>query len=337
VLVGSRLIDVARGRVPVGRLAVLPSNAWFALGPAVVLALAGSPHAGAASAPLLCGMLAAQVAFDVGATAIREILHGTFSRRQLVEEAWIYAVDGALTPVAFVIATTLAERPWTVFATVPLIAVLAVFAREREARMEGLIELNGAHRGIALVLGDVVEADDGYTGEHCREVVDLAVEVGRRLALPTQHLRNLEFAALLHDVGKVAIPKRIINKPGALDDAEWEVVRRHTIEGERMLNRVGGFMSEVGTIIRSHHERWDGGGYPDGLAGEAIPLESRIIACCDAWNAMTTTRSYRVALSEDVAAYELRANAGTQFDPEIVAMTLAVAQPGRPAHELVFT
>ena len=110
------------------------------------------------------------------------------------------------------------------------------------------------------------------------------------------------------------------------------VVRRTRIEGQRMLDRVGGFMREVGTIVRSHHERWDGGGYPDGLAGEAIPLEARIIAGCDAWNAMTTDRSYRAALSDDVAADELRVNAGSQFDPEVVTATVAVlARPGRPA------
>ena len=96
-----------------------------------------------------------------------------------------------------------------------------------------------------------------------------------------------------------------------------------------MLDRVGGFMCEVGAIVRAHHERWDGSGYPDGLAGEAIPLEARMIACCDAWNAMTTTRSYRTALSEDVAAHELRANAGTQFDPAVVDRH-AGGRPARP-------
>jgi putative nucleotidyltransferase with HDIG domain len=229
------------------------------------------------------------------------------------------------------VALALPAHPWAVLAIVPLVAVFAVFAREREARMEGLAELNAAYRGTALVLGDVVEADDGYTGEHCRDVVDLAVAVGGRLGLPAKRMRNLEFGALLHDVGKVAIPKQIINKSGPLDEDEWEIVRQHTIEGQRMLDRVGGFMREVGTIVRSHHERWDGGGYPDGLAGEAIPLEARIIACCDAWNAMTTTRSYRDALSADVAAHELKVSAGTQFDPAVVAATLAVVGPGRPS------
>ena len=125
-----------------------------------------------------------------------------------------------------------------------------------------------------MVLGDVVEADDGYTGEHCRGVVQLAIEVGERLALSADQLRNLEFGALLHDVGKIAIPNEIINKPGKLDPYEWQVIKTHTTEGQALLDRVGGFMSEVGRIVRSHHERWDGGGYPDGLAGEAIPLEA---------------------------------------------------------------
>jgi HD-GYP domain-containing protein (c-di-GMP phosphodiesterase class II) len=123
----------------------------------------------------------------------------------------------------------------------------------------------------------------------------------------------------------VAIPKDIINKPGELDASEWRLMRTHTIEGERMLDQVGGFMSEVGRIVRSHHERWDGGGYPDGLAGHTIPLEARIVSCCDAWNAMTTTRSYRAAMPEEAAAHELRAHAGSQFDPAVVATVLQVA------------
>jgi putative nucleotidyltransferase with HDIG domain len=190
--------------------------------------------------------------------------------------------------------------------------------------MEGLIELNGAHRGIALVLGDVVEADDGYTGEHCRDVVELATAVGRELDLPAERMRNLEFGALLHDVGKVAIPKEIINKPGPLDDAERAIVQTHTIEGERMLNRVGGFMREVGIIVRAHHERWDGNGYPDGLAGTTIPLEARIVAACDTWNAMTSDRSYGAALPVDVALAEVQAVSGSQLDPEVVSALLRV-------------
>ena len=142
--------------------------------------------------------------------------------------------------------------------------------------------------------------------------------------------RNVEFGALLHDVGKIAVPKEIINKPGKLDEREWEIIKTHTIEGQRMLERVGGFMREVGEIVRSSHERWDGGGYPDGLRGAEIPLEARIVSACDAFNAMTTTRSYRRAMSLSEALAELTRGAGTQFDPRVVDALVALMRRERP-------
>jgi putative nucleotidyltransferase with HDIG domain len=186
------------------------------------------------------------------------------------------------------------------------------------------VELNNAYRGTAIALGDVVEADDGYTGEHSRGVVALALAVAEAMGLDAVTRRNLEFGALLHDVGKIAIPKEIINKPGKLDPHEWEVIKTHTVEGQKMLDQVGGFMQEVGLIVRSHHERWDGGGYPDGLAGTAIPIEARIIACCDTWNAMRTDRSYRKALACEAAMAELVASAGSQLDPRVVQTLVEV-------------
>jgi HD-GYP domain-containing protein (c-di-GMP phosphodiesterase class II) len=128
----------------------------------------------------------------------------------------------------------------------------------------------------------------------------------------------VEFTALLHDVGKIRVPKEIINKRGTLDPDEWEIVRQHTIEGERMLKRVGGTLSRVGRFVRSSHEHFDGQGYPDGLAGTAIPTPSRIVAVCDAFNAMTTDRPYRPAMTRTEALEELRRCAGTQFDPTVV-------------------
>ena len=151
--------------------------------------------------------------------------------------------------------------------------------------------------------------------------------VGEQLGLDAERRRNLEFGALLHDVGKIAIPKEIVNKPGKLNPDEWELMKTHTTEGERMLNQVGGFMREVGQIVRSHHERWDGAGYPDGLTGEQIPLEARIISCCDTWNAMRTDRPYRAALSHDVAIAELVSNAGGQFDPHVVETFVRLVAP----------
>ena len=138
-------------------------------------------------------------------------------------------------------------------------------------RLGKLLELNETYRGTALLLGDVIAADDNYTGEHSEGVVGLALAVGDALGLDPERRRNLEFGAMLHDVGKITIPKEIINKPGKLDPHEWEIIKTHPAEGQRMLDRVGGFMVEVGEIVRAHHERWDGGGYPDGLAGEGDP------------------------------------------------------------------
>src|SRR5262249_4334890 len=157
-------------------------------------------------------------------------------------------------PVGYLVGLQATEHPLAPLALVPLLAVLGVFARERRERVRSLDELSNAYRGTAYVLGDVIEADDGYTGEHSRRVGALVMEPGRRLGLPAERLRDLEFGALLHDVGKIAIPKTIINKPGPLDAHEWQVIKTHTTEGQQLLDRVGGFMCEVGRIVRSHHE-----------------------------------------------------------------------------------
>jgi HD-GYP domain-containing protein (c-di-GMP phosphodiesterase class II) len=148
--------------------------------------------------------------------------------------------------------------------------------------------------------------------------------VGPMLGLDDDQLRRLEFTALLHDVGKIAIPKEIINKPGRLTDEERAVIETHTIEGEAMLERVGGMLGEVGRLVRSCHERYDGLGYPDRLAGESIPIEARIVCSCDAFNAMTTDRPYRSALSLEEALNELRVHRATQFDPHVVDCLLTL-------------
>jgi HD-GYP domain-containing protein (c-di-GMP phosphodiesterase class II) len=161
---------------------------------------------------------------------------------------------------------------------------------------------------------------------HTRGVLNLAIAVSEELQLDPIARRNTELGALLHDVGKVVIPNEIINKNGPLDDDEWTLIKTHTIEGQRILDEIGGLMSTVGRVVRAAHERWDGGGYPDGLRGEEIPLESRVIFCCDAMNAMTTMRSYRKARPPREALAELQANAGSQFDPEVVTALTAVVE-----------
>jgi putative nucleotidyltransferase with HDIG domain len=316
------LPSIVRDGVPASRLLTAPGNAWFAFGPALVLSLAHHVRPDR-DLPLLVAALAAQFVCDFVASAVRERLRHGVGLGDLLDEVYrVYLIDLALTPIGLGLAIASRAHSWSLLLALPLFALLSVFSRERRARLEQLGELNDAYRGTAMVLGDVVEADDNYTGEHCRGVLALALEVALRVGLDPQRRRNVEFAALLHDVGKIAVPKEIINKPGSLDEHEWAIIKTHTIEGQRMLDRVGGLMRDVGQIVRSSHERWDGTGYPDQLAGEQIPFEARIVSACDALNAMTTNRSYRRAMTLAEAAEQLIANAGTQFDPAVVEVLL---------------
>jgi putative nucleotidyltransferase with HDIG domain len=327
---------VLKGDVSASRLLTVPGNSWFALGPALVLVLAGDHNPDGRWAILVLALLA-QFACDFLSAALRERHGGGITLRELLDETrQVYLIDAALSPLGLLLAFALAGRAWALIMIAPLFGLLNRFSRHREAHLDQLIELNDAYRGTALVLGDVVEADDSYTGEHTRGVVNLALEVAREFRLDAERRRKVEFAALLHDVGKIAVPKEIINKPGALDDREWAIIRTHTVEGQRMLQRIGGLMSDVGEIVRASHERFDGKGYPDGLVGEEIPLEARIVACCDAYNAMTTDRSYRRAMTKRAALAELRDHAGTQFDATVVTVLerLTSELGDRPALEL---
>ena len=178
----------------------------------------------------------------------------------------------------------------------------------------------------AELLAGLVEADDAYTALHSRHVVDLALAVSDILRLDARTRRRVELGALLHDVGKLAVPDAILNKPGRLSQTEWAIMREHTAVGARMLMAAGPELAEIAPIVRASHERPDGRGYPDGLAGDAIPVEAGIVSCCDAFSAMTTDRPYRAAMTRDEALEELRAHAGTQFDAQVVeALTRAVS------------
>jgi putative nucleotidyltransferase with HDIG domain len=310
--------SIIAGRAPLSRILTVPGNSWFAFGPSLVLTLAHDRSPDGRWGVLALALLA-QCICDICSSAVWERLRGGLTIRELAAEMrQVYLIDLALTPLGLAVAIAAIERPWAVVLIAPLFGVLRWFSKERRARLEQLIELNDAYRGTALLLGDVVEADDTYTGAHCKDVVRLALDVARELGLDVEQQRTVEFGALLHDIGKIAVPKEIVNKPGKLDPDEWEIIKTHTVEGQRMLERVGGFMGNVGQIVRCHHERWDGGGYPDGLRGQDIPLEARIISCCDAFNAMTTDRPYRRAMPIGIALAELTEHAGSQFDPRIV-------------------
>ena len=295
-------------------------DAWFALGPALVLGLAAPDGPSWGLWPLYLAAFGAQLAFDLAAAVVNDLyLHGLRARLGLRLIAWTWLVDGLLASVGLLAALAARDEPYGAVLVLPLAGLLAIFSRERDARIEQSLELSRAYRGTTLLLSDVLEEDDEYTGFHSQGVVQLSLAVGQRMGLDARQLRNVEFGALLHDVGKIAIPKEILHKPGKLSADEWVVMETHTVEGQRMLDRVGGVLGEVGQIVRSSHERWDGGGYPDGLMGSEIPLESTIVSACDAFNAMTTHRPYRRALSLGEAIAELKVNSGTQFAPAVVA------------------
>lgn len=319
LMVGA-LVTRARGRRTSARAVLAIGQSWHSVGPALVFVAAGVSGPELTDWPIYVLALGAMFTTDAVASFFADRVGLGVPLKTIVRPSlWVYAVDAALAPIGFLAAYLAADSAIGVVLIIPLIGLLWLFARERSWRIDQAIELSGAYRGTALLLGNVVEFDHQYTGSHSRDVVELALAVGERMGLSPVQLRNLELGALLHDVGKIAVPKEIINKPGPLTDAEWEVMRSHTVEGQRMLESVGGALTPVGVIVRASHEDYDGTGYPDGLSGDAIPIEARICATCDAFSAMTTDRAYRSAVSEEEALTELRRCAGTQFDPHVVA------------------
>jgi hypothetical protein len=205
-----------------------------------------------------------------------------------------------------------------------LVAELAELAAsalvERDLRTRAEAVLDG---GVGM-LARAVAIRDEYTGLHSALVGELARRVGERIEMPAEELGLLQDAARLHDVGKLGVPDAILQKPGPLDEDEWAVMRRHPEWGAEMIAQVPG-LEDLAALVVAHHERWDGRGYPHGLAGERIPLASRVISVCDAFEAMVAQRPYREALSVDEALRELLAGAGSQFDPAVVSAVEAEA------------
>jgi diguanylate cyclase (GGDEF)-like protein/putative nucleotidyltransferase with HDIG domain len=188
-------------------------------------------------------------------------------------------------------------------------------------------ELEESYLATVAALAAALDAKDRHTEAHSRETAALAKAVGRRLGLEGETLRFLEYGALLHDIGKIGVPGYILNKPGLLDDEETAVMQEHPVIGERILASVP-FLARIRPIVRAEHERWDGGGYPDRLSGERIPIEARIIHACDAFQAMASDRPYRKARPRDWIIEEIRAQAGRQFDPQVAQALLEVVESG---------
>ena len=327
--------DLVRGEVAPSRLLLSPADATFALGPAFVLVVAGAELPAWEHLPIYVIALVAQLVVEFLSYVLRaQLFHAMAPREVLAELRFAHRVDILLFPVGLLAALAAANEPEGALLVMALIPLLRFFEAEREGRIQHSLELGRAYRGTALLLRDLLEEDDEYTGHHTEDVVELTASVAQEMGVDEDTRREAEMGALLHDIGKIAVPDEIINKPGPLNDEEWAIMKTHTVEGERMLQQVGGLLSSVGVVVRASHERWDGGGYPDGLVGGQIPVAARICAACDAFNAMTTDRSYRKALPLEVAIDELHKNAGTQFAPDVVAALIAVVTRDAPDWEL---
>jgi HD-GYP domain-containing protein (c-di-GMP phosphodiesterase class II) len=207
-----------------------------------------------------------------------------------------------------------------------------VYALERAQRTRAehaLGQLNEAYGATVVALSAALELRDDQTGGHAERVARLALDLARAFEPRLAHERELEYGFLLHDLGKIGIPDAILLKPGPLTDDERAVIRTHPGLGERIVSRITSLGGHARDVIACHHERWDGAGYPAGLAGEEIPLSARIFALADSWDAMTNDRPYRAALSFETAAQEIEAGRGGQFDPELVDPFLELASRRR--------
>ncbi|HEX8741699.1 MAG TPA: HD-GYP domain-containing protein [Thermoleophilaceae bacterium] len=324
----ARIPDFVGGQMHPDRWLYFVGDAWHSIAAVAAIALL-APGSVAVANLLGYGVaLAAQVVAGGLVILVNDSLIHGFKPRDAFSLSFAHSarIDALLSPIALIVAAVAEQAPVALAGIVPFFLLMQLFSDERRERYAAALELNQAYRGTVMVLSDVVEAEDNYTASHCRSVVELAAAVADELGMGYEKRQELEIAALLHDVGKIAIPNEILNKPAKLTDEEFALMKTHTLEGQALLDRVGGRLAKVGAIVRSCHERWDGRGYPDGLTGEDIPEAARIVFCCDAYSAMTTNRPYRKAMPVAEAVAELRSNSGTQFEPRVVEALVAVVE-----------
>jgi putative nucleotidyltransferase with HDIG domain len=226
--------------------------------------------------------------------------------------AFIYLMGAALVPWT---AGRLAERR----------------ARALQRQVRAILD---AEREAVLILARAAEAKDEDTGEHVARVGELSAALADRIGLPTSEVEDIRFAAMLHDVGKLHVPDRILLKSGSLTPDEWEVMRSHTVWGAKIMGSSAAFAS-AREIARWHHEDWDGRGYPDGLRHEAIPLAARIVHLADVFDALRTDRAYKPAWELERCIDEIERNAGRQFDPELARAFIAMIEQEPPASPIV--
>ncbi|KPL72365.1 phosphohydrolase [Bellilinea caldifistulae] len=199
-------------------------------------------------------------------------------------------------------------------------------------------ELQQAYRATIEGWSATLELRDKETQGHSERMLELSERLGRRMGLNEKQLEDLRYGVLLHDIGKMAVPDAILNKPGPLNDEEWDIMRQHPQFAYNLLSKIP-FLKGAMDVIYCHHERWDGSGYPRGLKGEQIPLYARIFAIVDVWDALTNDRPYRQAWSVEKALAYLQEQAGILFDPQVVENFVALildeeqTEPRLPAYQ----
>lgn len=240
--------------------------------------------------------------------------------REFVTLLWLIIIAGSVP--AYVLQLTLVKR------TADDLCSAQGAVQELNERLKGSLEdMELYSLGTMQALVSAVDAKDSYTARHSIAVTDYAVAIARRMGLPDSEVKDIERAGLLHDVGKIGTPESILLKGGKITPEEFEVIKKHSEMGGHIVEAVP-FLSKLMPTVRGHHERWDGSGYPDGLAGGQIPLYARILAVADAFDAMTSERPYRLPVTTDAAAAELERCANSQFDPAVVAAMLEAVKSG---------
>jgi putative nucleotidyltransferase with HDIG domain len=319
-LAASSLWLVARGALALDRaLLAGTADSAFALGPALVLVLADAQLPGWSHLPVYAVALAVQITGDTAISALRiGIGLGIPVREVIAEMRLARRVDVLLFPVGLLAALAAADAPAGALLVLALIPLLVGFGREREASIERSLELGRAYRGTALLLRDLLEEDDEYTGHHTEDVVELAVKVAEEMGLDEDARRETEMGALLHDVGKIAVPDSILNKPGRLTVEEFAEMRKHPVHGARILANIKSpLVAAVLPGVQYHHEKWDGTGYPEGLSGSGIPLLGRLLGVADFLDALASERAYHAGKPIAEVVQLIADGAGVHFDPEI--------------------